>query len=199
MSCSHEIVRWQRGSQSKHERNSAYPRIRPMPNHKFAEQFISSDSICRLWWSAYASEGSRGRALEAILQYYRFAESAARCTFRGCREAVGATLVVAPRVRHGRLMGRDHGHHKPSVARDQQRGDHQRRPHRRQLKRRPSHSRLPPPLWGRDGVGGRARRAPQCHISRPPPPTPPPGEDWPKPPTQRETCSRARLKAPPSP
>jgi hypothetical protein len=26
------------GSQSKHERISAHPRIRPMPNHKFAEQ-----------------------------------------------------------------------------------------------------------------------------------------------------------------
>ncbi len=37
--------------------------------------------------------------------------------------------------------------------------------------RRPSC--LPPPLWGRVGVGGREVLARMCHIARPPPPTPP--------------------------
>src|SRR5215468_9422697 len=33
--------------------------------------------------------------------------------------------------------------------------------------------RLPPPLWGRVGVGGRGIVAKPCRLSRPPPPTPP--------------------------
>src|SRR5262249_40908370 len=32
---------------------------------------------------------------------------------------------------------------------------------------------LPPPLWGRVGVGGRAVGRSRCHLARPPPPTPP--------------------------
>src|SRR5262245_11460417 len=32
---------------------------------------------------------------------------------------------------------------------------------------------LPPPLWGRDGVGGRGVVAMMCPTPRPPPPTPP--------------------------
>jgi len=31
----------------------------------------------------------------------------------------------------------------------------------------------PSPLWGRVGVGGRARMHGRCHLARPPPPTPP--------------------------
>src|SRR5712671_7136287 len=32
---------------------------------------------------------------------------------------------------------------------------------------------LPPPLWGRVGVGGRGLVAQKCPVPRPPPPTPP--------------------------
>src|SRR5215831_14843772 len=57
---------------------------------------------------------------------------------------------------------------------------------------------LPPPLWGRVGVGGREVVAMLCHFSRPPPPSPQRGgEELAAPPQRKLTPMEGREGRPP--
>src|SRR5258707_3570835 len=57
---------------------------------------------------------------------------------------------------------------------------------------------LPPPLWGRVGVGGREANVWRCYTLRPPPPPPPPHGGGGRKKTPPPTPPRA-LFAPPNP